>query len=442
MRDVDSERIGNSDTRVTLSLCKIKNMFYTGIIPVFGQEKMTYDNFFDTYLATLKKEGRYRVFINLERVVGRAPYALWHHEGDVDEVVVWCSNDYLALSQNPEVVDALVHAAQNYGAGSGGTRNISGTAHPHVMLEQAIADFHGKEAGLVFSSGYVANEATICTLAGNLPGCVVFSDEKNHASMIQGIRNSRCDKYVFKHNDMVDLESKLKDVPLETPKLIVFTAVYSMDGDMAPAAEIVALAKKYNALTFIDEVHAVGMYGATGAGASELMGLQNDIDIIQGNFAKGFGVVGGYITGKRNLIDYVRSAASGFIFTTSMPPATAAAIMKSMELIRDGVELRDRFWQRVHYFKQQIAKTDLPYRETQGHIAPVVVGNAALCKEICDRLLYEDKIYIQPINYPTVPVGQERLRITITPAHTNDHIDQLINALVRVYRDYQLSQAA
>lgn len=403
---------------------------------------MHYNNFFDSYLETLKSEGRYRVFINLERKVGEAPKALWHHDGTVDEVVVWCSNDYLALSQHPEVVGAMVLAAQTYGAGSGGTRNISGTAHPHVMLEQAIADFHGKEAGLVFSSGYVANEASIAALAGNIPNCIVLSDEKNHASMIQGIRNSRADKIIFKHNDMADLEAKLQQLPLDRPKLIVFTAVYSMDGDMAPVEEICALAKKYKALTFIDEVHAVGMYGDTGAGVSELLGVQDQIDIIQGNFAKGFGVVGGYITGKRNLIDYVRSAASGFIFTTSMPPATAAAILKSMDLVRSGEELRARFWQQVTYFKQQIAKTNLPYRETKGHIIPVVVGDAVLCKEICDRLLYEDKIYIQPINYPTVPVGQERLRITITPAHTQEHIDELLTALQRVYKDYQMNQAA
>ncbi|AIK96905.1 5-aminolevulinate synthase [Candidatus Odyssella acanthamoebae] len=403
---------------------------------------MDYDNFFDSYLCSLKAEGRYRVFINLERIVGAAPKALWHHDNTVDEVVVWCSNDYLALSQNPQVVDAMVSAAKIYGAGSGGTRNISGTANPHVLLEQAIADFHGKEAGLIFSSGYVANDTSICTLATSLPGCVVLSDEKNHASMIQGIRNSRAEKFIFRHNDMADLESKLQQIPLSKPKLIVFTAVYSMDGDMAPAVEIFALAKKYNALTFIDEVHAVGLYGATGAGVSELLGLQDQIDIIQGNFAKGFGVVGGYISGKRNLVDFVRSAASGFIFTTSMPPANAAAILRSMELVRDGQGLRDQFWQQVNYFKQQIAKTNLPYRETQGHIIPVVVGDAALCKEICDRLLYEDKIYIQPINYPTVPVGQERLRITITPAHTHEHIDQLLTALQRVYKDYQLSQAA
>lgn len=406
------------------------------------KKEMYYDNFFDNYLQSLKSEGRYRVFINLERIVGKAPLALWHHDNTVDEVVVWCSNDYLALSQNPDVVDAMVFAAQTYGAGSGGTRNISGTAHPHVMLEQAVASFHGQEAGLIFSSGYVANEASICALASNLPGCLVLSDEKNHASMIQGIRNSRAEKYVFRHNDMADLESKLQQVPYDRPKLIVFTAVYSMDGDRAPADEICALAKKYNALTFIDEVHAVGMYGATGAGISELLGLQDQIDIIQGNFAKGFGVVGGYITGKRNLVDFVRSAASGFIFTTSMPPATAAAILKSMELIRDGHELRAQFWQQVNYFKQQIAKTNLPYREANGHIVPVVVGDAALCKEICDRLLYEDQIYIQPINYPTVPVGQERLRITITPAHTKAHIDQLLTALQRVYKDYRLRQVA
>jgi 5-aminolevulinate synthase len=403
---------------------------------------MPYDTFFDHYLQSLKSEGRYRVFIELERLVGKAPLALWHHDQTTEEVVVWCSNDYLALSQHPDVIEAMVFAAQAYGAGSGGTRNISGTAYPHVTLEKSIAAFHKKEAGLLFSSGYVANEAAICTLASHLPGCVVLSDEKNHASMIQGIRHSRAEKAIFRHNSMEDLEACLQQIPMDRPKLIVFTSVYSMDGDVAPVGDICALAKKYQALTYIDEVHAVGMYGPTGAGVSEILGLQDQIDLIQGNFAKGFGVVGGYITGNQNLVDFVRSAASGFIFTTSMPPATAAAVLQSLELIQNGQELRAHFWRQVQYFKGQIAKTSLPYRETTGHIVPVVIGNAALCKEICDRLLIEDKIYVQPINYPTVPVGQERLRITVTPAHTRDHIDQLLTALQRVYREYDLGKAA
>lgn len=373
------------------------------------------------------------MFAHLERIVGRAPYARWHHENGCDEVVVWCSNDYMGMSQNPLVVQSMVRAAQALGAGSGGTRNISGTSLPHVVLEEEIARFHGKEAGLIFSSGYVANETSISALANHLENCVIFSDEKNHASMINGIRNSRAEKLIFRHNDMLDLEEKLQSVPRETPKLILFTAVYSMDGDIACAREICDLAEKYDALTFIDEVHAVGMYGPTGAGISEHLYLQDRIDIIQGNFAKGFGVVGGYITGSQSVIDFVRSVAPGFIFTTSIPPATAAAILTSMQVIQDGRDLRKQFWERVYYFKQKIKKTNLPYLDGPGHIVPIIVGDARLCKSICDRLLEEEKIYIQPINYPTVPLGQERLRITITAEHTNVLIDQLIDALERVY---------
>lgn len=401
---------------------------------------MNYNQFFESHLHHLKEEGRYRVFIDLERPLGRAPYARWHHEGGIEDVIVWCSNDYLGMSHHPEVVGSLIKGAENYGAGSGGTRNISGTAHPHVKLEQEIADFHGKEAGLIFSSGYVANEASISALASHLPECVIFSDESNHASMIQGIRNSRVEKYIFAHNDMVDLESKLQQVPIDRPKLIVFTSVYSMDGDFAPIADICALAQKYNALTYIDEVHAVGMYGETGAGLSQQTGLQDQLDVIQGNFAKGFGVVGGYITGQAPLIDFVRSTASGFIFTTSMPPSTAMAAYTSLKIIQEGQGLREVFWRNVNYFKQQISKTSLPHRITDSHIVPVIIGQAALCKKICDTLLKEHKIYLQPINYPTVPVGEERLRITITPHHTFEHIDHLIESLNCVYRLYLADQ--
>lgn len=398
---------------------------------------MNYNQFFETHLNQLKQEGRYRVFIDLERPLGKAPYARWHHEHGIDDVVVWCSNDYLGMSHHPDVVAALIKGAQDYGAGSGGTRNISGTAHPHVELERKIAAFHGKEAGLIFSSGYVANEASISALASHLPECVIFSDESNHASMIQGIRNSRASKYIFAHNDITDLESKLEQIPAERAKIIVFTSVYSMDGDFAPVAQICDLAKKYNALTYIDEVHAVGMYGKQGAGLSQQTNLQDQIDIIQGNFAKGFGVIGGYLTGNVTLIDFVRSTASGFIFTTSMPPSTALAAQASLNIIQNGQELRERFWKNVNYFKQQISKTSLPHRLTDSHIVPVIIGQAALCKKICDTLLIDHKIYIQPINYPTVPVGQERLRITITPHHTFDHIDHLIDSLNCVYQKYQ-----
>lgn len=393
---------------------------------------MNYNQFFASHLQQLRQEGRYRVFADLERPVGEAPYAYWHHEGGKEKVVVWCSNDYLGMSHHPEVIMAAHDAVTTYGVGSGGTRNISGTAHPHVLLEEAVADFHQKESALIFSSGYTANEATLSCLLRHLPNIIAFSDEKNHASVIQGISHSGAKKAIFKHNDLADLEAKLKQYPLEQPKLVVITSIYSMSGDIAPLRDICRLAKEHNALTYVDEVHAVGMYGQHGAGIIEQEGLQDLVDIIQGNFAKGFGVVGGYIAGSELLVDFVRSTASGFIFTTSIPPATAIAALKSLEIIATDDQLRQTFWDNVNYFKQQLLKTHLPYEITDSHIVPIVIGDARICREICDTLLHEDKIYIQPINYPTVPVGQERLRITVTPAHTHDHIDQLVAALVQI----------
>lgn len=403
---------------------------------------MQYDQFFANYTDKLRHEGRYRIFADLERIVGNAPYANWHHDGDIDEVVVWCSNDYLGMSHHPEVVSAFVDGAHKYGVGSGGTRNIAGTAHAHVLLEETVANFHQKEKALIFSSGYTANEAAVSTIAGNLPGCIVFSDEKNHASIIQGIRSSRAPKIIFRHNDLADLEQKLASIPLEQPKLIVFTSVYSMDGDIAPVAGICALAKKYGALTYIDEVHAVGMYGDEGAGITSQLELRDHVDVIQGNFAKGFGVVGGYIAGSKHLVDFVRSAASGFIFTTSLPPATAMAARKSLEVIADRKDLRAQFWDRVHYFKQQLAKTNLPYQHTNSHIVPIIIGHAKHCREISDILLHQHKIYVQPINYPTVPVGQERLRITVTPLHTYEHIDTLVDTLSTLWAACLAKQSA
>jgi len=402
---------------------------------------MQYDQFFENYTNKLRQEGRYRIFADLERVVGKAPYAYWHHAAGVDEVVVWCSNDYLGMSHHPDVVSAFAEGAQKYGVGSGGTRNIAGTAHAHVLLEESIAQFHHKEKGLIFSSGYTANEAAVSTIAGNLPNCVVFSDEKNHASIIQGIRSSRAPKIIFNHNDLSDLENKLAALPLDQPKLIVFTSVYSMDGDVAPVAGICDLAKKYGALTYIDEVHAVGMYGDDGAGITSQLGLRHQVDVIQGNFAKGFGVVGGYIAGSAPLIDFVRSAAAGFIFTTSLPPATALAARKSLEIIQSGRDLRAQFWERVHYFKQQLAKTHLPHQLTDSHIVPIVIGHAKHCRDISDILLQQHKIYVQPINYPTVPVGQERLRITVTPLHTHAQIDALVETLASLWSACLAKQA-
>lgn len=402
---------------------------------------MQYDEFFKNYTDQLRQEGRYRIFADLERIAGKAPYAYWHNNGAVEEVVVWCSNDYLGMSHHPQVIAAFTEGAKKYGVGSGGTRNIAGTAHAHVLLEETVAHFHQKESALIFSSGYTANEAAVSSIARNLPDCVIFSDEKNHASIIQGIRASRASKIIFKHNDLADLEQKLATLPRSQPKLIVFTSVYSMDGDIAPIAGICELARKYGALTYIDEVHAVGMYGKDGAGITSQLELRDQVDIIQGNFAKGFGVVGGYIAGSEALIDFVRSTASGFIFTTSLPPATALAAKKSIKIIREGQNLRNQFWQKVCHFKQQLAKTNLPYQSTDSHIVPIIIGHAKHCRDISDVLLQQHKIYVQPINYPTVAVGQERLRITVTPMHTYDQIDTLVETLSELWVSCQAKAA-
>jgi len=403
---------------------------------------MNYDHIFTTYLQSLKTEGRYRIFADLERLVGEAPHALWHSPTGQKKVVVWCSNDYLGMSQHPAVIEAMVEAAQRYGAGSGGTRNISGTAHSHIMLEEEVADLHGKEKGLIFTSGYTANEATISSLAQALPNCVVLSDEKNHASIIQGIRAGRCERRVFQHNNLADLRANLNSLDPKRPKIIAFISVYSMDGDIAPIEAICDLAEEFNAITYLDEVHAVGLYGPQGAGVAAQLGLQDRIDVIQANFAKAYGVIGGYITGSVPLVDYVRSAASGFIFTTSLPPAVVAAIHKSITILRQDTSLRDQLWNRVNLLKERLNKSSIPYQSATSHIVPVVVGNAAHCQTVCDILREEYGIYVQPINYPTVPRGQERLRLTVTPAHTPEMINQLGNALEEVWSRLNLCLAA
>lgn len=406
-------------------------MVISGHILIISSDSMPYTHIFQNQLTTLKREGRYRFFVDLERIVGKAPFALWNSpDGTKKEVNVWCSNDYLGMTQHPEVVASMEEAVRQYGVGSGGTRNISGTAHPHVLLEKTVAQLHHKEAGLVFTSGYCANEAAISSIASFLPDCLIISDEKNHASVIQGIRNSRAEKVVVDHNDMKHLEAVLKAAGRDRPKLVIATSVYSMDGDIAPLKEICALSREYHALSYVDEVHAVGMYGSQGAGVLSAIG--ETADIIQGNFAKAYGVVGGYITGSAPLVDFIRSMASGFIFTTSLPPAIATAARASVEHLRIDQTVRARFWNRVEKLKAELAKTDLPVVENDSHIVPIVVGEAALCKEICDRLLLEHQIYVQPINYPTVPRGEERLRLTITPAHTDEHIMQLVEALQEV----------
>ena len=402
---------------------------------------MPYDNFFEQELNVLKSEGRYRVFADLERHAHNSPVATWHSANGPKPVVVWCSNDYLGMSHHPSVIEAAVQATKAYGAGSGGTRNISGTAHLHVELERTIADLHEKEAGLVFTSGYVANEAALCTLAKGLPNCVAFCDEKIHASMIQGISHSRVPKHVFSHNNLDELRQQLEQYDKEQPKLIAFVSLYSMEGDFAPIEVICDLAKEYNALTYLDEVHAVGIYGKGGAGLANALNQHHRIDVIQGNFAKAYGVIGGYITGSKSLVDYVRSLASGFIFTTSRPPMVASAATTSIKVLQEADELREKLWANVNLLKSLLAKTQVNYHNTPSHIVPVVIGDAKACKDFTDALLHDFGIYVQPINYPTVPRGEERLRLTVTPFHTKEMIHDLVNALSCLWGKFFMKMA-
>lgn len=403
---------------------------------------MNYDHIFSTHIQSLKGEGRYRIFADLERIVGEAPYALWHSPEGEKKVIIWCSNDYLGMSQHPEVIEAMVQAAQQFGAGSGGTRNISGTAHSHVLLEQEIANLHGKEKGLIFTSGYNANEATISALAQALPHCVVLSDEKNHASIIQGIRAGKSERRIFRHNNLNDLRENLKSLDPARPKIIAFISVYSMDGDIAPIEGICDLADEFNAITYLDEVHAVGLYGPGGAGVAAQLGLQDRIDIIQANFAKAYGVIGGYITGSTPLVDYVRSVASGFIFTTSLPPGVVAAAHKSISILRKDTTLRKQLWSNVEMLKACLEKSSIPFQRLSSHIVPIIVGDPLQCFTVCDILRREYGIYVQPINYPTVPRGQERLRLTVTPSHTPEMIHQLGDALEDIWNRLNLKVAA
>ncbi len=402
---------------------------------------MPYDNFFEQELNVLKSEGRYRVFADLERHAHNSPVATWHSANGPKPVVVWCSNDYLGMSHNPSVIEAAVQATKAYGAGSGGTRNISGTAHLHVELERTIADLHEKEAGLVFTSGYVANEAALCTLAKGLPNCVAFCDEKIHASMIHGISHSRVPKHVFSHNNLDELRKQLEQYDKKQPKLIAFVSVYSMEGDFAPIEVICDLAKEYNALTYLDEVHAVGIYGKGGAGLANALNQQHRIDVIQGNFAKAYGVIGGYITGSKSLVDYVRSLASGFIFTTSLPPMVASAATTSIKILQEADDLREKLWDNVNLLKSLLAKTQVNYHNTPSHIVPVVIGDAKACKDFTDALLHDFGIYVQPINYPTVPRGEERLRLTVTPFHTKEMIHDMVNALSCLWGKFFMKMA-
>ena len=401
---------------------------------------INYLEHFKSSLDKLKSEGNYRVFADLEKLAGNFPQALNYKDNSVSEVTVWCSNDYLGMSQNQDVLDSMTNALKKVGAGSGGTRNISGTNHYHVLLERELCYLHQKEAALLFNSGYLANQATLSTLGKKIPNCIFFSDEKNHASMIQGIKNSGAKKVIFKHNNLDDLEKNLKKFPKSHPKIIAFESVYSMDGDFAPIRNICNLAKKYNALTFLDEVHAVGIYGERGAGVAERDKVMDQVDIIQGTLAKAFGVIGGYITAKKETIDFVRSFSSGFIFTTSLPPCIAAGAYASIRHLKFSSSEREKLFKVVSDLKSSLKKNYIPFIDNKSHIIPVIIGDPILCKKASQMLLDDFQVYVQPINYPTVPRGEERLRITASPQHTPKMIKKLVTALCAVYKNLEIDK--
>ena len=408
----------------------------------------SYRSSFQDALAALKREGRYRVFADILRECGAYPKAGLFENGATHAdcrgrpITVWCSNDYLNMGQHPAVLAAMHEAVSAVGAGSGGTRNISGTTHYHVELERELADLHGKEAALLFTSGFVSNDATLSTLAKILPGLIIFSDELNHASMIEGIRHGGTAKYVFRHNDMAHLEELLKAANPTAPKLIAFESVYSMEGEFSPTGAICDLAEKYGALTYIDEVHSVGMYGPRGAGVAARDGTMDRIDIVEGTLAKAFGVMGGYVAASAELIDCIRSFAPGFIFTTSLAPVIAAGALASIRHLKQSDAERTALAERAAVLKRKFAAAGLPVMESHSHIVPLMVGDAALCKTVSDCLLNEHGVYVQPINYPTVPRGTERLRFTPSPAHSDAMMDALVGALVEVWDAHKLARAA
>lgn len=401
---------------------------------------MDYNRVFSDAVKTVKEEGRYRVFTDIVRQRGSFPKATWYTEDGVKDITVWCSNDYLGMGQHPKVIKAMEETLKDSGAGAGGTRNISGNNHSHVLLEQELADLHQKEAGLLFTSGYVSNDATLSTMAKLLPGCVIFSDALNHASMIEGIRHSGCEKHVFRHNDIEHLESLLKQTDPERPKLIAFESVYSMDGDFAPIKEFCDLADKYNAITYLDEVHAVGMYGKRGGGVAEQEGLMDRVTVIEGTLGKAFGLMGGYITSTHNIVDAIRSFAPGFIFTTSLSPVVTAGALASVRHLKESSVEREMHQERAAYLKEKMRAANLPVIPTVSHIVPVLVADPVICKQASDILLKEFNIYVQPINYPTVPRGTERLRFTPSPLHTDEMMDHLVESLKSVWARLEVSR--
>lgn len=398
-----------------------------------------YHSFFKKSLDQLKEEGRYRTFVELEKMPNAFPKVLRKKGNQKLEVTIWCSNDYLGMGMNPLVIEAMHKSLEKDGAGSGGTRNIGGTNHLHVFLEKELADLHQMEASLLFTSGYVANESTLSTLGKHLPDCIIFSDAQNHASMIHGIRYAGCEKKIFRHNDLEHLESLLKEAPANSSKIIAFESVYSMVGDIAPIEKICDLADKYQALTFVDEVHAIGLYGPRGGGITEQENLSNRISIVCANFGKAFGVMGGYIAGSQDIVDFIRSFASPFIFTTSLPPSITAGALASVQYLKSHDLERKKMHEKVAVLKSKLRKLPIEFLDSHSHIIPIMVRDAKMCKKVSDSLLENHGIYVQPVNYPTVPKGEERLRITITPFHTHEMIDHLVESLFEVWEEFRLS---